>query len=737
MGNDDTLTGASAPGDGSGAGERERLRARVDELTHERDALYAVLEHAPEAGLVHLDRHFNFLFVNSTYADSCHMTAESMIGRNHFELFPNAENEAIFTQVRDTGVPVEFKAKPFVFEYEPERGVTYWDWTLTPLLDAEGSVMSLVFSLVDVTEAVRRQRLSEALADIDVMLHSTLDTGEILRAVMGASSAAAGVESVGVILRHGDNWVAHHMDGPLAYLSGSTFTDEEVPLTKRAVDRRETVASYARTDSEFDDQLEAYAVLGALAVPLIARGHAYGALIFTSHTSTAEFAPAVVEFAQRVAASLSLAIANAQDYEAECRRAALEDALNSMLTSFMTARDPDEVLREVVDGAVAGASADYGVISVVESGRWVVRHAFGEGGVARLPVTYAYEERPVIVTAAESRGVQVVGDAMRDPHTNKAIMRDYGIAAFVAVPLVIRSEVLGVLELVYQNGPVEFDEPLRAFIDRLMVAASVALEESRVSARERTISETLQASLLVMPERLEGVRFSHVYRAASEADRVGGDFYDIFEIDERHVGMTVGDVAGKGLRAAALTSLVKNTIRARAVDGGSSPAESVAAADRALYKGSGPEMFATIFHGVLDRVDGVLTYCSAGHTVGMIVQRDGVPRLPPNSPIAGAFPNARFCDSATRLGRADSLFLYTDGLTEVRPPGEREMFGEQRLADTLSELAAAGVTELAGSVLERVLEFTGGHLRDDVAILEVRCASCGDESGSQTKIDLV
>ena len=146
MGGDETSTGALAPGDEGGAGERERLRALVDRLTRERDALQSVIEHAPEASLVHLDRDFNFLFVNSTYADSCHMTAESMIGKNHFELFPGPDNEAIFRRVRDTGVPVEFKARPFVFEYEPERGVTYWDWTLTPLLDADGSVGSLVFS---------------------------------------------------------------------------------------------------------------------------------------------------------------------------------------------------------------------------------------------------------------------------------------------------------------------------------------------------------------------------------------------------------------------------------------------------------------------------------------------------------------------------------------------------------------------------------------------------------------
>jgi len=733
-----TSPGPSGPGQDSAAAELDRLRALNHELVKERDALRAVIEHAPEASLAHLDRDFNFIFVNAAYARGCRMEKHALLGQNHFEVFPDDENEAVFRQVRDTGIAVEFKAKPFVFEREPERGVTYWDWTLTPLSGPDGSVESLVFSLVDVTAAVRRQNLADAFMVIDAVMHSTLDVDEIVRGVIVETAAATGADSAGVVLRRGEGWVAHHMAGPLGHLSGQVFTDDEASITKRAVESGKTVVAY---DTDGDEAtatvLREYGVVGIAAAPLIAGGEPYGALLLTSHSRPGRFDAATTEFLERVAASLALAIANARDFELEHRRVALEDALYRIITTFMTARSPDEVLRRVVDESVSAVGADYGVISVVERGEWVVRHAFGEGGIQRLPVTYPYLDRPVIVHAAESRSVQLVPDALTDGYTNKSIMREFGIAAFAAVPLVVRTELLGVLEIVYSRRRAEFDPAEAEFFDRLMVAVAIALEESQVSERERRVSETLQASMLVLPESIGGVAFSHAYRAASEAERVGGDFYDLFEIDEHRVGITVGDVAGKGLNAAALTSLVKNTIRARAVERGAAASQAVALADRVVFKGSGPEMFATVFFGILDRRDGTLSYCSAGHAVVMMVEPNGeVVPLPPNSPIAGAFHNATFRDSETRLRPGDSLFLYTDGLTDARTHGGREMFGEQRLSEVLSRRAASSPADRAQTVLDEVLEFAGGHLRDDVAVLDLTFTGGGVETGAQTSLDV-
>jgi PAS domain S-box-containing protein len=134
----------------------ERKRAE-EALVHERDMLQQVMNGAKNSHLVYLDRDFNFVRVNETYARTCGYKPEEMIGKNHFALYPHAENEAIFKHVRDSGEMVSYHDKPFTFPDQPERGVTYWDWTLTPLKDAAENVTGLVLSLFETTERKRAE----------------------------------------------------------------------------------------------------------------------------------------------------------------------------------------------------------------------------------------------------------------------------------------------------------------------------------------------------------------------------------------------------------------------------------------------------------------------------------------------------------------------------------------------------------------------------------------------------
>jgi len=116
--------------------------------------------------IVFLDPQFNFMRVNLAYARACERHPVEFQGRNHFELYPHAENEAIFRQVVRDKRPYVAEAKPFEFPDHPEWGVTYWDWTLTPVLNEAGEVDFLVFSLNDVTPRVRAEEARSRLIDI-------------------------------------------------------------------------------------------------------------------------------------------------------------------------------------------------------------------------------------------------------------------------------------------------------------------------------------------------------------------------------------------------------------------------------------------------------------------------------------------------------------------------------------------------------------------------------------------
>lgn len=127
-------------------------------VAHERDILQNVMNGAQNSPLVYFDRDFNFVRVNEAYARTCGYRPEEMIGKNHFALYPDPEDEAVFARVRDAGDPVAYHDKPFVFPNQPERGVTWWDWTLNPVKDSSGLVTSLVFSLFETTERKRMEQ---------------------------------------------------------------------------------------------------------------------------------------------------------------------------------------------------------------------------------------------------------------------------------------------------------------------------------------------------------------------------------------------------------------------------------------------------------------------------------------------------------------------------------------------------------------------------------------------------
>lgn len=128
----------------------QRVAERTAELGEKTRFLEAFFHHSLDS-LVFLDKAFNFIRVNESYAKACQREVGEFPGHNHFEFYPNPENEEIFRQVVRTRTPHLARAKPFVFADHPEWGVTYWDWTLVPVLDGEGEVDFLVFSLRDVT----------------------------------------------------------------------------------------------------------------------------------------------------------------------------------------------------------------------------------------------------------------------------------------------------------------------------------------------------------------------------------------------------------------------------------------------------------------------------------------------------------------------------------------------------------------------------------------------------------
>jgi PAS domain S-box-containing protein len=137
---------------------QEELEQRVQERTQELSAANNILERilsSVDLMVAYLDRSFNFVRVNENYARAAGQEPAFFIGKNHFDLYPHAENEAVFRRVVETGEPYHTVARPFEYPDKPERGITYWDWSLQPVKGEDGRVSALLLTLLDVTERHR------------------------------------------------------------------------------------------------------------------------------------------------------------------------------------------------------------------------------------------------------------------------------------------------------------------------------------------------------------------------------------------------------------------------------------------------------------------------------------------------------------------------------------------------------------------------------------------------------
>jgi PAS domain S-box-containing protein len=144
--------------------QRRRAEDLAQALQEERDILETIMENT-RTQLAYLDPTFNFVRVNSAYAEGARLSREELIGRNHFSLFPDEENEAIFEHVWRTGQPAEYRGRVFEHADQPDRGASYWDWTLVPVKNPGGFTQGLVFSLTDVTEQKRAEEVLRRARD--------------------------------------------------------------------------------------------------------------------------------------------------------------------------------------------------------------------------------------------------------------------------------------------------------------------------------------------------------------------------------------------------------------------------------------------------------------------------------------------------------------------------------------------------------------------------------------------
>lgn len=579
-------------------------------------------------------------------------------------------------------------------------------------------------------EAQRRARreleISQVLLTTADVFASQTDPQELLSTVARTLTRSFGQARVAIALSGGrDEMTVAASAGDHAFGVGAAFAiaDHAGPARRATRTGQATAIDY-----EALSEKEAATSLGvgmrtAIVAPLVTGGRTIGMLTVDQADCRREFTARDIALAQGIAEQAAIAIHNASLLESEREEVRFGDALDEAGRLLHSTLDDDTILARALRSGGEALHAASGVISIADRSQWVVRYQFGFG-VDVVGRAWTDEEVPFMAEARRLREPVTIGDATGGGRDLAGASTPSGVRSVLTLPLTTGDEVVGVL--VYNKMEAEaFSEPEVIFATRLARSVSLALQNARLFATEQTIADTLQEALLAVPEAIPGFSFAHAYHSATVAARVGGDFLDVFELEDGVVGVVVGDVSGKGLDAAVMSSSVKNAIWAQTLERTKTPADVLRVVNEVLLRSSAPEVFASVFFGVLDSRDGRLTYCNAGHTPGLVVRLDGVVDLLPHTgPVVGAFPDLPFDVAEAVLKPDELLFLYTDGLIEAR--GDGVLFGEPRLLDLFGDPDMREASVAVGRAVTAVRSFAEGRLSDDLALLAIAPYAAGD-----------
>ena len=383
--------------------------------------------------------------------------------------------------------------------------------------------------------------------------------------------------------------------------------------------------------------------------------------------------------------------------------------------------------------AVAAAVLEQGVAALGASGGGVL--LAGAPDRLAVPGTVGYDEDvvrglreespdaelPAAVALRTGQPVWLESREERDRRFPELAHLERDTISMCAVPLIVGERRLGAIRFSFPE-PRLFAEDERRFVMALAAQTAQALDRTQLYEQRLDFSRRLQLSLLprtlVAPPHVE---MAAVYQSLGDGTELGGDIYDVWAINDACWGLAIADASGTGPEAAAMTAMVRFTLRALTV-ADVDPASVLAKLNRALLgadaSGFEGERFCTAVFGVLfPGPTTTVALATGGHPPPLVRRADGrVEEVFVAGSILGVFDDALVGSQLVRLEPGDALVLYTDGAIEARREGV--MFGVEGVRDTVAA-APAGAASIAQAIERAVLAHTGGVVSDDLAALVV------------------
>ena len=409
-------------------------------------------------------------------------------------------------------------------------------------------------------------------------------------------------------------------------------------------------------------------------------------------------------------------------------------------TSLLQSQLPlESVLAAMLDHAIVITHADRGML-LEPDGSGVLQVRVGRGRDAKSLASETMNPSRSLLARAIELGSAVISEdlnlADRNLQTALSVVVQL-LRSAVVIPLYGaqfgsadstiaggRHQLLGAVYL-DSRRTATFSALDRQILDALGAQAASILHNARLLEHERerqrleqelNIAREIQQALV--PQGLQDFPHLAVTGIHRPCHEVGGDYFDVFPLSDGRIAIMISDVAGKGLGAALLTTMLQGALSGMTL--GVEPVKVFDHLNRFLCERAAVGRFATMFFGVLDP-DGTLEFVRASHPSPLLLRRGEVSELC----TGGSFPiglveQASYKAARIQLEPGDTLLLYTDGVTEAEDR-DRNLFGVARLKEALGRYEGASLAELQAAILGAVEGFAGGTSQsDDITLLVVR-----------------
>jgi len=419
----------------------------------------------------------------------------------------------------------------------------------------------------------------------------------------------------------------------------------------------------------------------------------------------------------------SLLVGDRRDYRS---------VLRSLSGDVITILDQEELSRRIVDGLGQSMMIENVALLTrdeIEEDRFCLYRSFGidgvEAGERIMPCPRELADAPAAELMSRVDFLGFLGEDSRE-EASEALerMKVHMIAVLRHGP-----DLLGALTLGSKITGTRYTTEDTALLSGLASQVSSALknaalysesvERSRLE-EEMVLARKIQSSFL--PARFPHMEGLDIYGSAVPSKHVGGDYFDVLELGNGRLMLAVADVAGKGVPAGLLMSMLQASLRTQVSENGVACGRILQRINRLVFESTGPEQFATFFLCTIDSRERALTFSNAGHNYPIVVRGDGsCELLQEGGLILGVMGDVTFNEGTVPLRGGDMLVCYTDGVTEARNPRDEE-YGEERLMKLLQSLRGpASAAEVIEAVHASVLEFAAGEEQsDDMTMLVLR-----------------